>query len=173
MTLSTTEAAAANSTVERGAAFAVSAAVLAAALLAAPFLQPALFPLAWIAWVPLYWAVLRARRPRGAFLIAWLSGAVAHVIGFYWVDHTVRVFGGIPFGLSEIVLFGFAALISLHIALFGLLFFLYGIGPLALFPPILWAAIEFFAPQLFPWHLANSQAGFPALLPSADLPLAY
>ena len=142
---------------------------LSAVFLAAPFLQPTLFPLAWIAFVPLYWSALNARTPRKAFLLAWLAGALAHVIGFYWVDHTVRVFGGIPIGLSEIVLLGFAALNSLHIALFGLLIFLCGIGPLALFPPIVWAAIEFFAPQLFPWHLANSQAGFAAFLQSADL----
>src|SRR5947207_6963178 len=102
------------------------AAALSAVFLAAPFLQPALFPLAWIAFVPLYWAVLRARTPRQAFLLAWLAGALAHVIGFYWIDPTVRIFGGIPVGLSEIVLLGFAALNSLHIALFGLLVFLCG-----------------------------------------------
>jgi len=142
---------------------------LSAAFLAAPFLQPALFPFAWIAFVPLYRAVLKAGSPRKAFLLAWLAGTLAHVIGFYWIDHTVRVFGGIPIGLSEIVLLGFAALNSLHFALFGLLVFLCGLGPLQLFPPILWTAIEFFAPQLFPWHLANSQAGFLAFLQSADL----
>ena len=142
---------------------------LSAVFLAAPFLQPALFPLGWIAFVPLYWAVFNARTARRAFLLAWLGGALAHVIGFYWIDHTVRVFGGIPIGLSEIVLLGFAALNSLHIALFGLLVFFCGLGPLQLFPPILWTAIEFFAPQLFPWHLANSQAGFLPFLQSADL----
>lgn len=163
------ETAAAASTVERGARSGIAIAVLAGALIAAPFLLPALFPLGWIAFVPLYWAVSRARGAREAFLLAWLAGGVAHVIGFFWVDHTVRVFGGIPVGLSEIVLLGFAALNSLHIALFGLLLFFCGIGPLALFAPILWTAIEFFAPQLFPWHLANSQAGFPIFLQSGDV----
>jgi apolipoprotein N-acyltransferase len=142
---------------------------LTAVLLAAPFLKPELFPLAWIAFLPLYWCVLRAPTPRKAFFRAWVAGASAHVIGFYWIDQTVRVFGGIPFGLSEIVLLGFAALNSLHIALFGLLVYFCGLGPLMLFPPLLWTAIEFFAPQLFPWHLTNSQAGFLAFVQSADL----
>ncbi|HEX2386204.1 MAG TPA: apolipoprotein N-acyltransferase, partial [Candidatus Binatia bacterium] len=122
-----------------------------------------------IAFLPLYWCVLRAPTPRKAFLRAWAAGALAHVIGFYWIDHTVRVFGGIPIGLSEIVLLGFAVLNSLHIALFGLLVYFCGLGPLMLVPPLLWTAIEFFAPQLFPWHLANSQAGFLAFIQSADL----
>jgi apolipoprotein N-acyltransferase len=169
MTLSMSETAAATATVERSTRGGIAAAVLTGALLAAPFLQPALFPLAWIAFVPLYWAVLSAKRPREAFLIAWLAGAIAHVIGFFWVDHTVHVFGGIPLGLSEIVLLGFAALNSLFVAFSGLLLFFCGIGPLALFPPILWTAIEFFAPQLFPWHLANSQSGFAIFLQSAEL----
>src|ERR1051325_3603964 len=136
MTLSMTQTAAAKPAVERGARFGISAAALAGVLIAAPFLHPAFFLLAWIAFVPLYWAVVRARRPREAFLIAWLAGAIAHVMGFYWVEHAGRVFGGIPFGLSEIVLLGFAALNSLHIALFGLLIFFCGIGPLALIPAL-------------------------------------
>jgi len=149
--------------------FVAVAVSLTAVLLAAPFLKPALYPLAWIAFLPLYWSVLRAATPRQAFLRAWAAGALAHVIGFYWIDHTVRVFGGIPIGLSEIVLLGFAVLNSLHIALFGLLVYFCGLGPLMLFPPVLWTAIEFFAPQLFPWHFANSQAGFLAFVQSADL----
>ncbi|HTM08313.1 MAG TPA: hypothetical protein VL754_07980, partial [Verrucomicrobiae bacterium] len=156
----------ADAAVSRAHFFSIAAAAI---FIAAPFLQPELFPLGWIAFVPLYWAMLNAGSPRRAFLLAWLAGALAHVIGFYWVDHTVRVFGGIPIGLSEVVLVGFAALNSLHIALFGLLVFLCGLGPLQLFPPILWTAIEFFAPQLFPWHLANSQFDFPAFLQSADM----
>jgi apolipoprotein N-acyltransferase len=149
--------------------FAVLAISLTAVLLAAPFLKPGLFPLAWIAFLPLYWCVLRARTARKAFLRAWAAGALAHIIGFYWIDHTVRVFGGIPIGLSEIVLLGFAVLNSLHIALFGLVVYFCGLGPLMLFPPVLWTAIEFFAPQLFPWHFANTQAAFLAFVQSADL----
>jgi apolipoprotein N-acyltransferase len=145
------------------------AVVLGGVVLAAPFLLPALFPLGWIGFVPLFWLVMNARSARQAFLLAWLTAALAHIIGFYWIDHTVRVFGGIPYGLSEIVLLGFAALNSLHIALFGLLVFFCGLGPLMLFAPVLWTAIEFFAPQLFPWHLANTQAGFLPFLQSADL----
>jgi apolipoprotein N-acyltransferase len=152
----------------------VSAAVAASgALLAAPFLYPVLFPLAWIALVPLLWAVERAATPRRAFLLAWTTGALAHVFGFYWVDHTVRVFGGIPHGISQLVLFLFSFGFSVHVGIFGLLIYFCGLGPLQIFAPILWVAAEFFAPQLFPWHLANSQSRFLALIQSADVAGPY
>ncbi len=150
--------------------FAVAA---SGALLAAPFLYPSLFPLAWVALVPLLWAVQRAGGARRAFLLAWIAGALAHVLGFYWVDHTVRVFGGIPHGVSQIALLLYSFGFSVHVAVFGLLVHVCGLGPLALFPPILWVAVEFFAPQLFPWHLANSQSAFLTLLQSADVAGPY
>ena len=138
-------------------------------LIAAPFLHPGFFPLTWIALVPLLWLVWGARGPLQAFLLAWLVGALANLLGFYWVDHTVRVFGGFPHGLSEFILLLFAASASLPIAVFGPLARLCGPGPLQLFPALLWVAIEFSFPQLFPWHLANSQSQFLALIQSADL----
>jgi apolipoprotein N-acyltransferase len=144
-------------------------AALSGALVALPFLYPGLFPLTWISLVPLLWGIERVRTPLRAFLLAWLSGATAHLLGFYWIEHTARVFGGFPHGLSELILVLFSVSASLPIALFGLLVRLCGFGPLQLFPALLWVAIEFLFPQLFPWHLANSQSQFLALIQSADL----
>ena len=138
-------------------------------MVAVPFLHPGFFPLTWISLVPLLWLVWGVGSPRQAFLLAWLTGAVANLLGFYWVDHTVRVFGGFPHGLSEFILLLFSASASLPIALFGLLARVCGLGPLQLFPALLWVAIEFSFPQLFPWHLANSQSQFLTLIQSADL----
>ena len=105
-------------------------AALSGALIAAPFIYPGFFPSTWISLVPLLWAVERVGRPRQAFLLAWLVGATAHLLGFYWIEYTARVFGGFPHGLSETILLGFALRASLPIALFGLLARLYGTGPL-------------------------------------------
>jgi apolipoprotein N-acyltransferase len=138
-------------------------------LLAAAFLHPGFFPLTWISLVPLLWLTQRVGSPRRAFLLAWLAGALAHLLGFYWIEYTARVFGGFPHGLSEIILLGFSILAGLPIALFGLLTRVSGSGPLRLFPALLWVAIEFLWPQLFPWHLANSQSSFLTLIQSADV----
>jgi apolipoprotein N-acyltransferase len=106
---------------------------------------------------------------RQVFLISWLGGAVTLATGFYWVDHTMRVFGGIPPGLSHVGLLLFGVSQSIPIALFALLVRLCGLGPLYIFPPLLWVGIEFVFPQIFPWHLANSQSAFLALIQTADL----
>lgn len=144
------------------------AALLSGVSLAVPFLFPDLFPLAWLAFVPLFWAVHKVAVGR-AFFFGWLTGIVAQLLGFYWVDHTMRVFGGIPPGLSELGLLLFAVSQSIPIALFALLVRLSGLGPLYLFPALLWVAIEFVFPQIFPWHLANSQSAFLILIQTADL----
>jgi apolipoprotein N-acyltransferase len=144
------------------------AAFIGGVAVALPFLQPSLFPLAWIAFVPLLWLLRRAATLRRTFLIAWLGGVVTLATGFYWVDHTMRVFGGIPPGLSQLGLLLFGATQSIPIALFALLVRLCGLGPLYIFPPLLWVAIEFSFPQIFPWHLANSQLAFLGLIQTAD-----
>ena len=121
----------------RGLLLLFSPAALSGALVALPFLYPGLFPLTWISLVPLLWGIERVRTRLRAFLLAWLAGAVALTLGFYWIEHTARVFGGFPHGLSEIVLLLFAILASLPIALFGLLVRLCGLGPLQVFPALL------------------------------------
>ena len=71
--------------------------VFAAALLAAPFLEPGLFPLAWFAFVPLFWGVQRAENLRHAVFYGWFMGVAAHVIGFHWLVYTISAFGGFPY----------------------------------------------------------------------------
>ncbi len=91
------------------------------------------------------------------------------LVGFYWLNYTIRVFGGFPHGISEIIWLGHAVYAALPLALFSLLVRIYGFGPLGLFPALFWVTIEFWFPQLFPWYLANSQSSFLTLIQSADL----
>src|SRR5262245_23586198 len=130
------------------------ASISSAALLALPYLFPVLFPLAWGAFVPLFWATRQATR-RQALFLGWLTGIVAHLLGFYWLNYTIKVFGGYSYGLSAVIFFLFAAYSGLTVALFTLLVRRYGLGPLSLYPPLFWVAIEFWFPSLFPWHLAG------------------
>src|SRR5215471_21005923 len=80
----------------------------AALLTAAPALWEFLWPLAWIALVPLFLA-LRAVSPRGALLLGWWAETLMYWIGFYWLIGTMVRFGFIPLALSLI----FFALIGL------------------------------------------------------------
>ena len=143
--------------------------MLAAALLAAPFLEPWFFPLAWCAFVPLFWAIDRAKTLRHAVLYGWWMGLVAHLIGFHWLTYTISVFGGLPFAVSCIVFVLYAALQGIQMAIFALLVRSIGFGPLLIFPALFWVPLEFLFPLLFPWYIANSQVAFLWMIQTADL----
>lgn len=145
------------------------AALLSAALLAAPYLWPSLFPLAWIAFVPFFWAIQRTQTMRKAVLYGWLTGFGAHLIGFHWLVHTISAFGGFPYSISTLVFLLYAALQAIQMALFAMFVRGVGFGPLQVFPAMLWVSLEFLFPLLFPWHLANSQVSFLWFIQSADL----
>ena len=144
-----------------------------AILLAAPFLAPMLFPAAWVAFVPLFWAIARAKNLRAAVFFGWLAGFIAHLAGFYWLVYTISVFGGFPYSISAIVFLVYAALQALQMAIFALLVRGVGFGPWQIFPALFWVAIEFLFPLLFPWRLANSQSSFSWFIQTADLTGLY
>src|SRR5262245_61835589 len=106
---------------------------LSAILLAAPFLAPILFPAAWIAFVPLFWAIIHAKNLRSAALAGWLTGFIAHLVGFHWLIYTINVFGGFPYPISTIVFLIYAALQGVQIGIFAFLVRGIGFGPLANF----------------------------------------
>jgi len=147
----------------------IALAVLAALFLAAPYLWPPLFPLAWLAFVPFFWIVLRADSWRRSFLWGWLAGFLTHIFGFFWLIYTIRVFGEFPYPISLVIFLIYAALQGLQMALFAVLVKQTGLGPLGLFPALFWVAIEFWFPLLFPWYLANSQLLLLSFIQSADL----
>jgi apolipoprotein N-acyltransferase len=143
--------------------------ILTAVLLAAPYLAPSLFPLAWISFVPLFWAVGRAETLRQAVLYGWLMGTVAHLIGFHWLIYTINVFGGFPYPISSLVFLLYAILQGGQMAIFAFLVRRFGFGPLQILPAVFWVALEFWFPLLFPWYLANSQVSFLLFIQNADL----
>jgi apolipoprotein N-acyltransferase len=144
-----------------------------AVLLAAPFLAPKLFPLAWVAFVPLFWTIAQAKNLRAAVFCGWLAGLFAHLIGFYWLVYTINIFGGVPYPVSVIVFLVYAALQGLEMAIFALLVCSVGFGPWQIYPALFWIPIEFLFPLLFPWHLANSQSSFSWFIQTADLTGLY
>src|ERR1700746_1150569 len=96
-------------------------------------------------------------------------GFVAHLVGFFWLIHTISVFGGFSYPLSSIIFLIYAALQGLQIAIFAILVRVIGFGPLQMFPALFWVAVEFWFPLLFPWHLANTQSSFLWFIQTADL----
>jgi apolipoprotein N-acyltransferase len=140
-----------------------------AALLATPFLFPMLFPLAWVAFLPLFRLLSEAGSLRRAFLYGWMTGWLAYLFGFHWLVYTISVFGGFSYPVSGLIFLLFAALEAFQFALLAMLVYRFGLGPLNLFPALFLVALEFWFPLLFPWYFANSQTSFSPLIQSADL----
>ena len=142
--------------------------MLAAAVLAAPYHEPALFPLAW-RFCAAVSTLDRAPTRRQAFL--WLAArrSAAHVFGFHWLTYTITVFGDFPYAVSLLIFAVYAALQGLQMAIFACLVKTLRHGPGCIYPALFWVAAEFFFPLLFPWYLANSQISFLSLVQTADL----
>jgi apolipoprotein N-acyltransferase len=146
----------------------VFAPVFSGILIAAPFIVPSLFPVAWVSLLPLF-SSLRGGTSRRGFVYGWVTGIVTNLVGFYWLTYTISVFGGFPYAVSAVIFAGFGVYAGIPFAIFSFLVRRYGFGPMNLFPPLFWVAIEFCFPLLFPWHLANSQSPFLTFIQSADL----
>ena len=70
--------------------------VLAGVLYFLSFLSFDLFPLTWVCFVPVLYAI-RDVTPRRALLLGWIFGFVTNAGGFYWVVHLISEFGGIAY----------------------------------------------------------------------------
>lgn len=130
---------------------------ISGALIGSSFLDFSLYPLAWVAFAPLLWALDRARDRRETIVVAAIAGVVTNILGFYWLVYTINVFGGFPYALA---VFFFACLTlysTLQFVLLGLGFRWCGWGPLALAPALIWTTLEFLYPNLFPWRMAHTQ----------------
>ncbi len=143
--------------------------ILSAALVASPFLWPILFPLTWFAPVPFLMALERARDWRLALWAGALTGMVTIALGFHWLVYTIHVFGGVNHALAAVGFILFVLYSAIPFVAFAGLVRLCGAGPLGLFPPAFWVAVEFWFPNLFPWYLATGQTRFTSLNQSADL----
>jgi apolipoprotein N-acyltransferase len=151
----------------------VAAPLVTGALVAASWLNFSLFPVAWVAFVPLLWALGRASSRRESLRLGLLAGLATNIPAFYWLVYTIHVFGGFPYPLA---LFFYACLSlysAMQFVLFAWGFHRLRFGPLGLFAPVLWVALELLFPNLFPWRMANSQLEMPLLMQSGDLAGPY
>jgi apolipoprotein N-acyltransferase len=148
-------------------------------LAAAAFPPFSIWPLAWVAWVPLLLA-LRGRSPRAAFLPGFTSGLVAWVATLPWIVIVVHVYGHAPLAFAVLVLFALSAYLALYPAVWAVgvaCAARAGAGACVWLGAGLWVALEFLRTYLlsgFPWAiLANSQAGVVPIIQIAEWTGAY
>jgi apolipoprotein N-acyltransferase len=142
---------------------------LTGAAIAAAFLDFRLYPLAWVAFVPLLWSLSAPSSRREALAVGFAAGLATNVPAFYWLIYTIHVFGGFPYPVAAFFYVCLSLYSACQFVLFALLVRRFGFGPLGLAVPVFWVALEFLYPNLFPWRMANSQFHFPLLIQIGDV----
>src|SRR5690349_7087411 len=132
-----------------------------------------LYPLAWIALVPLLVVIARRPSPLKAFILGWATGFVFFYATCYWLTYSMIHYGGLPTVLAYLLLIPGALVVGVFHGVFT------SLTALALrkwsyiailLAPIFWTAFEWVrlgvTGQL--WNaLGYSQAYHPALIQAA------
>ena len=132
-----------------------------------------LYPLAWIALVPLLIVIARRPSPQKAFILGWATGTAFFYVTCYWLTYSMIHYGGLPALLAYLLLIPGAVVIGIFPGIFAWLVALairqWGYLALLL-APVFWTASEYFrlgvTGQL--WNaLGYSQAYHPYLIQAA------
>ena len=128
------------------------------------------WPLAFVAWVPLVVAMHR-QTTATAMRLGWLAGTTMNVAGFFWLQQMLRTFSGFAAPLCLLFVLVVCAYQGGRIALLG---WLYGRATARGWPgpPVFAAAFvasELLYPLLFPWYYAATVHQIPALTQLAEL----
>ena len=130
-------------------------AIFSGALTALSFPKAGLWPLVFIAFIPLFLAC-RHKSPRGAFRLGFVSGLVGFGGILYWINIVMTKYGHLPWWLSVFVFALLVAYLALYpAAAMGIMQWaeMRGVTPLLVFP-LAWTSLEFirsFAFSGFPW----------------------
>jgi len=132
--------------------------------------------LAWIAAVPMLYAVDRAPTWRQALFLGWWAGVVETAGGFYWLIDVTQRFAGFPWIAAAAVFLAFCAARALIFLLFTAA--LCAVRrrpdstrrvPMTLIAPIAMVSSEYLVPQIFPCGQWISQAWHPLVIQIAEL----
>lgn len=130
--------------------------------------------LAWVALVPLFWALKDIRQLRYGLLLGFITGIISHIGLIYWIVYVVVNYGHLPIYLGIIIMLLLAAYLSLYTAVFAAGIVL-SRGKFALYciAPVLWVCLEYGKSYLltgFPWeNLGYSQYLNRYIIQSADI----
>ncbi|MEO7112189.1 MAG: apolipoprotein N-acyltransferase [Polyangiaceae bacterium] len=150
--------------------YAIPAAIACGLLYFLAFAGVDIWPLAFVAFVPLIIAI-EGQTPKRALWLGVLAGGTMNLAGFYWLVSMLRTFSGFP---TFLCLFFASIVCAYQGGRIGLMTWLATRARDRNWPraPILlatFAASELLYPLLFPWYFAATVHNIPALTQSADL----
>ena len=129
--------------------------------------------LAWIALIPLLWAI-RGCSFKQAALLGLICGLFYYLPLLHWIITVLSTYGQVPLPLAALALILLALYMSCYLALFaGFCVLLPPKLPLLFTAPFCWVALDFIRSKLFtgfPWlDLGYTQYDTPGLIQIADL----
>ena len=138
-----------------------------------------LYPLAWVAFVPLL-VSLWDKKPKEAFISGVITGIFSFFGTLYWIYHSITHYGSVPLPVSV----GLVLLLSLYLSLYpGLFALIFSLKiktsrlPALLLAPVFWVTLEFirsYALTGFPWSsIGYSQYRFLYGIQFADITGIY
>jgi apolipoprotein N-acyltransferase len=138
-----------------------------------------LYPLAWVALVPLI-VSLWDKRPKEAFACGVITGIFYFFGTLYWIYHSVTYYGSVPLPASILLVLLLSLYLSLYPGLFALFVSLKiktSRLPVLLLVPLFWVTFEFirsYALTGFPWSsIGYSQYRFLYGIQFADITGVY
>jgi apolipoprotein N-acyltransferase len=149
---------------------AFGAAALAGILYWMAFPGVELWPLAFVAWVPLIVA-MHGQTPVRAALLGGTAGLTMNVAGHIWLQQMLQTFSGFP---SVVCFFFLCVVCAYQGGRIGLLGWLYGRATARSWPPSLvfgaaFVASELLYPVLFPWYYSATVHAVPVLSQLGDV----
>lgn len=147
-------------------------ATLAGVLHAVGFLVPPAGAVAFVALVPLTFALRRVRTWKGALLVGWGMGLTFHLVGYHWFVELLSQFAAASTPVAVAGMVGFSwAQGSLQGVLALMAWGLWRRGRVPLGWSVVTAllVVEFLYPTLFPNYLGNHLAAHPLFIQTADL----
>ncbi len=149
-------------------------ALLAAVLIVAPSFEPILWPLTWVALVPIFLGLRNPTSLIRAFLLGWWMETFITWIGFYWLLGTMVNFGhiSIPFSLLLLAIIGLGNGVRLGLYTWWLGWATAHTGSgwyRFLLPPCAYVMIDYLYPRVFPWTLGMTQLHVTPLVQIADV----
>ncbi|MBN1547455.1 MAG: apolipoprotein N-acyltransferase [Syntrophaceae bacterium] len=135
--------------------------------------------LAWVAFIPLFFAIKTTDSPRKAALYAFITGLVAQIGLLYWISHVIVMYGYLPLYIGVLAMVLLSAAMSVYFSIFaaGVIFLRNRGFSEIVTAPLLWTILEYLKAHLFtgfPWeNLAYSQFKYLHIIQFTDITGIY
>lgn len=133
----------------------LSSALVSGAMLVAAFPKWGESYMAWVALIPLFFALENTRKNE-AFLFGFITGTVFNTGLLYWITHVTIHYGNLSVFVSVAVMLLFSLYLAIYLGFFavGIVFLRRRGCPLWISGPLLWTSLEYIKSHVFtgfPW----------------------